>query len=74
MVIALGDVLRRAQPDKLDLVTTGNTETKIITIKRNEILQIAVTPQAIPLQSSTENKALLDEFLALRGSPATLIV
>lgn len=70
----LGDILRRAQPDKLDLPTDGDNKTEIITIKRNEILQIAVTPQAIPLRSNTKNKALLNEFLELRGNPATLIV
>lgn len=70
----LGDILRRAQPDKLDLKVSTERRLQIVTIKRNEITQIAVEPQSIPLRSNQENKQLLEEFLALRGSPTSLVI
>ena len=64
----LGDVLRRAQPEKLNF--GPGDEIKIVS--RNEIVQIAVTPQSIPLRDNVLTKALLDSYLAFRKQTATL--
>ena len=66
----LGVILRNAQPDKLN-VQPGE---EIATVKKNEIVQIPITPTAVPLRDNAENKLLLEGFLALRGKPANLIV
>lgn len=66
----LGDVLRRAQPDKADL----NEGDEFVTIKRQEIVQIEVTPQSIPFKDLSENKQLLRQFLELRGRPTALVI
>lgn len=66
----LGDVLRRAQPDKADL----NEGDEFFTIKRQEVVQIEVTPQSVPFKDSVENKLLLEQFLELRGKPTALVI
>ena len=66
----LGDVLRRAQPDKADL-KPGDT---ILLVKKEEIVQIPVTPQSVALRDTAENKLLLQGYLNLRGKKAALIV
>lgn len=66
----LGDVLRRAQPEKADL-KPGDT---ILLVRKEEIVQIPVTPQAVALRNTPENKLLLQGYLNLRGRKAALIV
>jgi len=66
----VGDILRRAQPEKADLVEGD----EIVTIKRQEIVQIEVTPQSIPFRDTVENRILFEEFLALRSEPTALII
>lgn len=66
----LGDVLRRAQPDKVDL-SPGDT---IAIVVKQEIVQIEVTPQSIALRDRPENDLLFEQFLELRNQPAALIV
>lgn len=66
----LGDILRRAQPEKADL-KAGD---KIILVKREEIVQIQVTPQSVALRDAPENKLLQEIFLNLRGRKAALVV
>ncbi len=66
----LGDILRRAQPEKANL-KPGD---KVILVKKEEILQMRVTPQAVALRNNQTNRTLMQEFLALRGAPATIIV
>jgi len=65
----LGDVLRRAQPDKVELKNAD----QIAIVVRDEAIQIVVTPQSIALRDRAENALLLATFLELRGSPAALI-
>jgi len=66
----LGDILRRAQPDKADLQTGDD----VILVKREEIVQIPITPQSISLRDRTENKALLDFYLERRGQPKAVVI
>lgn len=66
----LGDILRRAQPEKFDL-QIGD---KIFLIEGSEARQIPVTPQAIALKETIENKALNDEFFELRNRTTTIFV
>lgn len=66
----LGDILRRAQPERANL-KPGD---KVILVKKEEILQMRVTPQAVALRNSQTNRTLLQEYLTLRGTPATIIV
>lgn len=65
----LGEVLRRAQPELLDL-KAGDT---VKLIRRAEALQIALTPQSIALRDRPENFALVEGFLALRGKKAAVV-
>jgi hypothetical protein len=66
----LGDVLRRAQPQKADL-KPGD---QIILVKKEEIVQIPVTPQSVALKDAPENRLLLEGYLNLRGKPSALRV
>lgn len=62
----LGEVLRRSQPEKLDL-----KEGDIVKmIRREEAFQISLTPQSVALRDRAENRALLEGFLGLRGKKA----
>lgn len=56
----LGDVLRRAQPEKANF-KPGD---KIILVEPSEIRQIAVTQQSIPLKSTQANTELREVFLS----------
>jgi hypothetical protein len=66
----LGDILRRAQPDKADL----KEGQQIVTIKRDEVIQIVVTPQSVALKDKIENKLLFEDYLNLRNKPSAIIV
>lgn len=66
----LGDVLRRAQPDKANL-KAGDT---VILIDPTEINTIKVTPQAVALKETPINRALKDEFFQLRNRTTRIFV
>lgn len=66
----LGDVLRRAQPDKVNLKIAD----KVLLVEATEIIQIPVTQQAIALKNTQENLALREEFLELRNRKTTIFV
>lgn len=66
----LGDVLRRAQPDKADL-KTGDV---VILVDPTEINTIEITPQSVALKATPENNALREEFLELRNRTTTIFV
>lgn len=65
----LGDVLRRTQPDKVNLVPGDD----IILVRAEEIVQIPITPQSVALKDTTDNKALIKNYLAARGNPAAIV-
>ena len=69
-VAILGDVLRRVQPDKANLVVGD----KVILIEAAEINNIDVTPQSTALKLTQENNALREEFLTLRNRKTTIFV
>ena len=66
----LGDILRRAQPQKADL-KTGD---EIVLVQKDEIIQIPVTQQSVALKDAPENKLLLEGYLSLRGKKTALKV
>lgn len=66
----IGDVLRRVQPEKADLVVGD----KVILIEASEINAIEVTPQSTPLKLTQENNALREEYFALRNRKTTIFV
>ena len=65
----LGDVLRRAQPDKVNFAEGD----ELAIVARQEIVQIEVTPQSIALRDRPENAILLSAYTTLRGKPAALV-
>ena len=69
-VAILGDVLRRVQPDKANLVVGD----EVILIEAAEINNIDVTPQSTALKLTQENNALREEFLTLRNRKTTIFV
>jgi hypothetical protein len=66
----LGDVLRRAQPDKADL-QVGDT---VILVEPKEITTIEVTQQSTPLKDNQENSSLREEFFINRNRRTTIFV
>lgn len=61
----LGDILRRAQPDLAHEILPNET---VAIIKKQEALQIPVTPQAVALRDTVDNRIVIQEFLDLRSS------
>ena len=66
----LGDILRRAQPEKANL-KTGDT---VILVDPTEINAIEITPQATALKDTQVNAELREEFLELRNRKTTIFV
>ena len=66
----LGVILRRAQPTKLDFAPGD----EVVTIKKNEIVQMPIEATAVALRDNVEGKAILDAYLDLRGAPTSAIV
>lgn len=66
----LGDILRRAQPDKANLVPGDD----VVLLDPTEIQDIVITPQAIPLRDTPENFALREEKLEARNRTTTIFV
>lgn len=66
----LGDVLRRAQPGKANL-KVGDA---IVLLDADEISEIEVTPQSVPLKATPNNQELRQEFLDLRKRKTTVFV
>jgi hypothetical protein len=66
----LGDILRRAQPEKYDL-TTGDD---VILLDPVEINEITITPQSIPLKRTPENLTLLNEKLLSRSESTVILI
>ena len=66
----VGDVLRRAQPEKANL-KTGD---EVILVDPTEINTIEVTPQAVALKLTPENQVLKEEFFNLRKRKTTIFV
>lgn len=66
----LGDVLRRVQPGKPDLLPGDRVQL----VEPTEIITIPVTPQSTPLKNTLENQALREEFLELRNRTTTIFV
>lgn len=66
----LGVTLRIAQPDKIDL-KEGD---EIITVNKREIVQIPVEPKSVALREGVEQRTLLEEYLAARGKPTSIVV
>ena len=66
----LGDVLRRAQPEKANLKVADT----VLLVEPTEIIQIPVTQQAVALKNTQENLALRDEYIALRNRKTTIFV
>lgn len=65
-----GDILRRAQPDKVDF----KPNTVIDLLDRTEVIQIVVTPQSIALKDTPENLALRELKLAARNRPTSIFI
>lgn len=66
----VGDILRRAQPEKANL-KTGDS---VLLVDPTEINTIEVTPQAVSLKRTQENAELKEEFFALRKRKTTIFV
>lgn len=66
----LGDILRRVQPDKVNLVSGD----KVQLIEPTEVSEIAVTQQSVALKNTLENLALREEFFELRNRKTTIFV
>jgi len=66
----LGDVLRRTQPEKANL-KAGD---EIFLVEATEINTIEVTPQAVALKRTPENRKLKEDFFALRNRKTTIFV
>lgn len=66
----LGVLLRTAQPDKIEL----RAETKYVTVKQRELVQIPIEPSSVALRDGVEQKALLEAFLSLRGKSSSTVI
>ena len=66
----MGDILRRAQPDKVPL-EPGD---KILLIESTDIRSIAVTPQSIPLRKNLANQTLRNETLARKNETVVIFI
>lgn len=66
----LGDILRRAQPDKVNL-KPGD---EVILLDPAEIGTIEVKPQSVPLQRTPENNVLKETFFEKRNRKTTIFV
>lgn len=66
----LGDVLRRAQPQKEPITPSD----EIILVERSDILTITVTPQSVALKNTFENLALRREKLAVHNKSTVILV
>lgn len=65
-----GDILRRVQPEKVNLKPNDN----VLLVEPTEIVTIQVTQQAIALQNTPENLALREEYLSLRNRTTRIFV
>lgn len=66
----LGDILRRAQPQK-EPITPAD---QIILVDRSDILTISVTQQSVALKNTFENLTLRKEKLAARNRKTVILV
>lgn len=66
----LGDILRRVQPNKVNLVS-GDT---VQLIEPTEVSEIPVTQQSVSLKNTLENLTLREEFFELRNRKTTIFV
>ena len=66
----IGDILRRAQPDKFDL-KVGD---KIFLIEPSEARQIRVTQQSVSQKDTVVNQQLKNDFFELRNRKTTIFV
>ena len=66
----VGDILRRVQPDKANLVAGDQVDL----VEPAEVIQIPVTPQSIALKNTQENLSLRDLKLEARNRPTTIFI
>lgn len=66
----LGDILRRVQPEKANLLANDTVQL----LESSEISEIAVTQQSVSLKNTQENLALREEFFELRNRKTTIFV
>lgn len=66
----LGDILRRAQPEKEPITPSD----EIILVDRTDILTLVVTQQSVSMKNTAENLALRKEKLAARDRKTVILV